>query len=82
MIQTTKQTAARTTTDFSPYFVRAYALALFLCASGLEVLSSEMARDGSAVLFVFNRHEAEPLLPRFHATKDLLNNLSTSARTR
>ncbi len=69
-------------TESSPYFVKAYALALFLVAAGCEVLHAEMSRDGSCVLFRFRREEAEPLLARFHATKDLLNNMSTSARAR
>lgn len=81
MIQTI-QAGRRTVKEPSPYFCRAYALALYLCARGLEPLRAELANDASAVLFVFRRDEVEPLIQTFHALKDKLNDLSTAARTR
>jgi len=62
------------------YYARSYAVALWLTARGFEPLGAEMARDGSAVLFLFERDGIDAVLPEFHLTKDKLNRMSTAAR--
>lgn len=70
----------QTTATGRYYYARSYAVALWLAARGFEPLGAEMARDGSAILFVFDRDGIDAVLPLFHATKDKLNAMSTAAR--
>jgi hypothetical protein len=59
-----------------------FAVALWLDAKGFKPLGAEMARDGSGVIYLFDREGIDAVLPEFHATKDKLNAMSTSARGR
>jgi hypothetical protein len=64
------------------FYARNFAVAIWLDGRGFRPLSAEMARDGSGVIFLFDRAGIDEVIGEFYEAKTRLNDLSTGARTR
>ena len=74
-MQTTKASTTR-------YFIaRSFGMALWLDARGFRPLGAEQARDGSGIVYLFDRAGIDAVIQEFHEAKDRLNRMSTDART-